>query len=66
MGRAGRGGGGARGTRADCLGADLRRAQAAPDLYVCGPPPLVDSVLEVAQRHALSPERVFRERFLPS
>jgi ferredoxin-NADP reductase/ferredoxin len=35
-----------------------------PDVYVCGPPQLVDGVLRLAAEHGLDPERVFRERFL--
>ncbi|MGW3040169.1 FAD-binding oxidoreductase [Kitasatospora sp. NPDC001159] len=39
-------------------------AGAAPDVYVCGPPPLVDSVLRVALLGGVPPEQVHRERFL--
>ncbi|MFJ6619677.1 hypothetical protein ACIQOW_19140 [Kitasatospora sp. NPDC091335] len=35
-----------------------------PDLYVCGPPPLVDAVLRAAARGGVPPEQVHRERFL--
>ncbi|MFB7469401.1 2Fe-2S iron-sulfur cluster-binding protein [Kitasatospora sp. NPDC056184] len=36
----------------------------APDLYVCGPPPLVDSVLQAASAAGVPSDRVHRERFL--
>ncbi|MFE6867511.1 2Fe-2S iron-sulfur cluster-binding protein [Kitasatospora sp. NPDC057692] len=36
----------------------------APDLYVCGPPPLVDAVLRAASAAGVPPEQVHRERFL--
>ncbi|MET8627242.1 2Fe-2S iron-sulfur cluster binding domain-containing protein [Kitasatospora sp. NPDC004669] len=39
-------------------------AGAAPDVYVCGPPPLVDSVLRAALLGGVPPEQVHRERFL--
>ncbi|MFE4362365.1 FAD-binding oxidoreductase [Kitasatospora sp. NPDC056800] len=53
------------GTPADLLAAALPElGGAAPDLYVCGPPPLVDAVLRTAASAGVPPEQVHRERFL--
>ncbi|ACY96005.1 MULTISPECIES: 2Fe-2S iron-sulfur cluster-binding protein [Thermomonospora] len=54
------------GTPADLLAADLAEAPAAPDIYVCGPPPMVDAVVQVAARAGVPAEHVFYERFLPT
>jgi ferredoxin-NADP reductase len=37
---------------------------AAPDLYLCGPPPLVDAVQRAAVAAGVPADRVYRERFL--
>lgn len=53
------------GTPADLLAAALPElGGAAPDLYVCGPPPMVDAVLHTAALGGVPPEQVHRERFL--
>ncbi|MGW1177936.1 FAD-binding oxidoreductase [Kitasatospora sp. NPDC002543] len=53
------------GTPADLLAAALPElGGTAPDLYVCGPPPLVDAVLHTAALHGVPPEQVHRELFL--
>ncbi|MFE4976634.1 FAD-binding oxidoreductase [Kitasatospora sp. NPDC056651] len=53
------------GTPADQLaGALPELADTAPDLYVCGPPPMVDAVLHAATTAGVPPERIHRERFL--
>jgi ferredoxin-NADP reductase/ferredoxin len=53
---------GFRGTPADAVGELLAASPAAPDLYVCGPPRLIDAVSErVAQAGR---GRLFSERFL--
>ncbi|MEU6236772.1 2Fe-2S iron-sulfur cluster binding domain-containing protein [Kitasatospora sp. NPDC047058] len=53
------------GTPADLFAAALTGlAGAAPDVYVCGPLPLVDSVRQAALLAGVPPEQVHRERFL--
>ncbi|MFJ7912802.1 FAD-binding oxidoreductase [Kitasatospora sp. NPDC096204] len=53
------------GTPADLLAAALPEpGGAAPDLYVCGPPAMVDAVLRAAASAGVPPEQVHRERFL--
>ncbi|MEU3310319.1 2Fe-2S iron-sulfur cluster binding domain-containing protein [Nocardiopsis sp. NPDC055551] len=54
------------GTPADLVRSGLKSEGVLPDLYVCGPPPLIDSVLEAAVEGGVSEENVFWERFLPS
>lgn len=54
------------GTAADAVAASLRTAPVKPDIYVCGPPPLIDSVAAAAAAGGVEPEHVFYERFLPS
>lgn len=53
-------------TPADRVAAGLRTAPELPDIYVCGPPPLVDTVVTAAVAGGVPPERIFRERFLPT
>ncbi|MER7769240.1 2Fe-2S iron-sulfur cluster binding domain-containing protein [Kitasatospora sp. NPDC096140] len=53
------------GTPADRFAAALPElAGTAPDVYVCGPPPLVDAVLRAALQGGVPQEQVHRERFL--
>ncbi|MEV7775035.1 2Fe-2S iron-sulfur cluster binding domain-containing protein [Kitasatospora sp. NPDC086791] len=53
------------GTPADRFAAALPElGGVAPDVYVCGPPPLVDAVLRAALLGGVPPEQVHRERFL--
>lgn len=54
------------GTPADLVRSGLKSENVLPDLYVCGPPPLIDSVLEAAIEGGVAEENVFWERFLPS
>jgi len=37
-----------------------------PEVYLCGPPGLVDVTRSVAAKHGLSHENIFSERFVPS
>lgn len=53
-------------TPADLLAAELPAASVKPDIYVCGPPPMVEAVERVAAANGVAPDRVFHERFLPS
>ncbi|WP_229858388.1 FAD-binding oxidoreductase [Streptomyces poonensis] len=67
--RPGTGWRGAAGTPADRVADALRTVDAAgelPDVYVCGPPPLVETVATAAVAGGVPPDRVFRERFLPT
>lgn len=52
------------GTPADRVAEELAETSVRPDLYVCGPPPLVDAVTQVATAAGVPPEQVFHERFL--
>lgn len=54
---------GAAGTPADLVAAALAEAADVPDVYVCGPPPLVDAVTR-AVAGVVPAEHVFHERFL--
>ncbi|TDQ55442.1 2Fe-2S iron-sulfur cluster-binding protein [Actinorugispora endophytica] len=54
------------GTPADLVRAGLETEAARPDVYVCGPPPLIDSVVEAAVEGGVPEGNVFRERFLPT
>lgn len=56
------------GTPADVLAEDLTglRAAAAPDVYVCGPPLLVDAVQRVVRAAGLADGHVITERVLPT
>lgn len=54
------------GTPADALHELLPAATVKPDIYVCGPPPLVDAVVQVAAECGVPADRIFRERFLPT
>ncbi|NGO72468.1 2Fe-2S iron-sulfur cluster-binding protein [Streptomyces boncukensis] len=53
-------------TPVDRVAALLPDAPVPPDLYVCGPPPLVEAVAGAAAAGGLAPERVHHERFLPT
>lgn len=54
------------GTPAEALRQALRDAAEAPDLYVCGPPPLIEATQAAAVDAGLSRDRVFSERFAPA
>ncbi len=53
-------------TPADVLAARLPAEAVKPDVYVCGPPPLIDSVVAAAEAGGVAPDHVFHERFLPT
>ncbi|GAA1909709.1 2Fe-2S iron-sulfur cluster binding domain-containing protein [Streptomyces sodiiphilus] len=53
------------GNPAERLAGALRAASVTPDIYVCGPPALIEAVERVAAAAGIAPDRVFRERFLP-
>ena len=54
---------GLRGTPVDALCAALAQAGALPDIYVCGPPPLVQGVRDVAVAAGVPDARIASERF---
>jgi len=54
------------GTPVDALRRDLERGGPAPDLYLCGPPALIDAATETARAFGIPDEHIFSERFLPS
>lgn len=54
------------GTPVDALRRDLADAKTAPDLYLCGPPALIDAAEAAARDHGVPADHLFSERFLPS
>ncbi|MFB9430121.1 FAD-binding oxidoreductase [Streptoalloteichus tenebrarius] len=54
------------GTPLDLLRRDLPSTPVLPDLYVCGPPALIDSVIEIATTHGITEDHIFYERYLPN
>ncbi|GAQ51800.1 hypothetical protein [Streptomyces acidiscabies] len=56
----------AAGTPAEQVTEALRTANEPPDVYVCGPPPLVESVTDSALAGGVPADRIFRERSLPT
>lgn len=52
---------GFRGTPVDALADLLARPGARPDIYVCGPPPLIDAVSRTAQAGGVPGDRIFSE-----
>lgn len=57
---------GFRGTPADALAQDLEDMDVMPDIYLCGPPALIDAAESVARSQGVPSEQVFSERFLPA
>jgi ferredoxin-NADP reductase/ferredoxin len=54
------------GTPADALAPALAGPGALPDLYVCGPPALIEAAKAVALKSGIAHDRVFSEQFLPA
>lgn len=54
------------GTPADALAQDLDGLNARPDIYLCGPPALIDAAETAARSQGVPVEQVFSERFLPA
>jgi ferredoxin-NADP reductase/ferredoxin len=52
------------GTAAEALRLDLEQSGAKPDIYLCGPPGLVDAVTAAARATGLGDEHIHSERFL--
>lgn len=53
-------------TPVDRVTAHLATATVKPDIYVCGPPPMVEALAQVAAAGGVTSEHFFCERFLPS
>jgi NAD(P)H-flavin reductase len=54
------------GTPSDALARALARGGQTPDVYVCGPPQMVDAVQRTAREAGLSDQQVICERLLPT
>jgi ferredoxin-NADP reductase len=53
---------GATGTAAEALSALLAGMAESPDVYLCGPPKMLDTVEAAALAGHVPPERIFAER----
>ncbi|MGZ5026254.1 MAG: aromatic/alkene monooxygenase hydroxylase FAD-binding subunit MmoC [Methylobacter sp.] len=54
------------GTPVDALSQDLADATELPDIYLCGPPALIDSAETAARAQGVPDGQIFSERFLPT
>jgi NAD(P)H-flavin reductase/ferredoxin len=54
------------GTAADAFAVYLDTCAETPDIYVCGPPKLLEAVKAVARERAVPPERIIAERIFGS
>jgi ferredoxin-NADP reductase len=54
------------GTPVDALAQDLADASVLPDIYLCGPPALIDAAEAAAGAKGVPDKQVFSERFLPT
>ncbi len=54
------------GTPADAIREALKDIPEQPDMYLCGPPPLINAVEKAALEFGVPAERIFSERFLPA
>ena len=57
---------GEKGSVVDILRRDLQATGAKPDLYLCGPPGMVDATYIVCAEMGIPKERIYLEKFLPS
>jgi len=55
-----------KGSVVDILRRDLQETVAKPDLYLCGPPGMVDATFAVCAEMGIPKERIYLEKFLPS
>lgn len=55
-----------KGSVVDILRRDLTETGAKPDIYLCGPPGMVDATFAVCEELGIAKDRVFLEKFLPS
>ena len=54
------------GTPVDALAQDLAEATVLPDIYLCGPPALIDAAEAAAKARGVPEKQLFSERFLPA
>ena len=54
------------GSVVDILKQDLQNAVTNPDLYLCGPPGMVDATYSVCEQVGIAKEKIYLEKFLPS
>lgn len=54
------------GTPVDALAQDLADATVMPDIYLCGPPALIDAAEAAARAKGVPDKQVLSERFLPA
>jgi methane monooxygenase component C len=57
---------GEKGSVVDILRRDLTETGAKPDLYLCGPPGMVDATFAVCEEVGIQKEHIYLEKFLPS
>lgn len=57
---------GEKGSVVDILRRDLTETGAKPDLYLCGPPGMVDATFAVCEEVGISKDHIYLEKFLPS
>jgi len=57
---------GEKGSVVDVLKKDLQEASTKPDLYLCGPPGMVDATHAVCEEVGISKDKIYLEKFLPS
>ncbi|TAN50648.1 MAG: oxidoreductase, partial [Methylococcaceae bacterium] len=57
---------GFRGTPVDALRKDLAEAGVSPDIYLCGPPALIDAAETAARALGVPDRQIISERFLPA
>ncbi|MDD5034386.1 MAG: FAD-binding oxidoreductase [Methylococcaceae bacterium] len=55
-----------RGSVIDVLRRDLEHKPTQPDIYLCGPPAMVDAAYAVCDQFAIPRNQIFLEKFLPS
>jgi methane monooxygenase component C len=54
------------GTVVDDLVKHLEQGGVSPDIYVCGPPGMIDATLAATRQHGMPADQVFYEKFLAS
>jgi ferredoxin-NADP reductase len=54
---------GFKGTPVDALADYLAKTDIPPDLYLCGPPKLVEATVKIAQENGINSEYIYCERF---
>jgi methane monooxygenase component C len=57
---------GFQGTVVDHVRHELRSSGERPDLYVCGPPKMIDAMIDAAVQSGVPKDRIYLEKFLPS